>query len=273
MDRRDKRRMCPHCRAMITDSDKVCTECGEKVGPRSIDLRAPNDLLAGLMPANRFVTSLLLLVNGAIYLTIYLSENQNFIRVAVKQAFFIFRGGEWWRLITAGYFHAQLMHLGMNAWALFNMGGFVEDLLGAKRMFTVYTVGTITGFLLSSIVNPNSPSLGASAGAFGLIGALIAYGVSSKSSHAQAIKKYFIESAVFGLAMGFIMRYMNIPIDNSAHIGGLAGGFVTAWLAGEPRLVNDWKEKVWTAAAGLSLFATVVAFALMMLRFVEISGK
>lgn len=258
---------------MITESDKVCTECGEKVGPRSVDVRSPNDLLAGLMPANRFVTSLLLLVNGAIYLTIYVSDNQNFIRVAVKQAFFIFRGGEWWRLITAGYFHTQLMHLGMNAWALFNMGGIVEDLLGAKRMFTAYTVGTITGFLLSSIVNPNSPSLGASAGAFGLIGALIAYGTRSKSSHAQAIKKYFIESAIFGLVMGFLMRSMNIPIDNSAHIGGLAGGFVTAWLAGEPRLVNDWKENIWTVAAGLSLFVTVLSFARMMMRFVEISGK
>ena len=62
-------------------------------------------------------------------------------------------------------------------------------------------------------------------------------------------------------------------VDGVTSVSGLAGGFVTAWLAGEPRLVDDWKEKIWTVAAGLSLLATVVAFAMMMLRFLEISGK
>ena len=93
--------------------------------------------------------------------------------------------------------------------------------------------------------------------------------MNSRSSQGQAIKRHFIESAVFGFVMGLVMPFR---IDNAAHLGGLVGGFATAWLAGEPRLVNDWKEKVWTAAAGLSLFVTVAAFARMLMRFVELSG-
>ena len=260
--------MCPNCRAMITSDDKVCPYCEAQVGSRAIDLRAPDNLMGGLMPANRFVTSLLLLVNAAIFLTVYISDNQDFVRTAYKNGRGILLGGEWWRLITAGYLHANLMHIAMNAWAIFDMGAFVEDLIGAKRMFTVFTVATVSGFLLSSFWNPVIPSLGASAGAFGLIGALIAYGVNSRSSHGQAIKRYYIESAVFGIVVGLIGIF---PIDNAAHLGGLIGGFVTAWVAGEPRLVNDWKEKIWTVGSALSLVITLAAFARMYLRFIEIS--
>ena len=265
----DKRRMCPQCRAMITTDDKVCPYCQAQVGARAIDVRSPDNLMGGLMPANRFVTSLLLLVNAAIFLTIYVSSNKDFLTSGYKDGRAILYAGEWWRLITAGYLHANLLHIGMNAWAIFDMGAFVEDLIGAKRMFTVYTVATVCGFLLSSWWNPVIPSLGASAGAFGLIGALIAYGVNSRSMQGDAIKRYYIESAVFGIVVGLIGIF---PIDNAAHLGGLVGGFLTAWVAGEARLVNDWKEKVWTMGAALSLILTLAAFARMYLRFLEISA-
>ena len=49
-------------------------------------------------------------------------------------------------------------------------------------------------------------------------------------------------------------------VDNAAHLGGLAAGFAIAFLAGTPRLVGHWVEKLWLAAASLSVLVTVVAF-------------
>ena len=37
--------MCPHCRAFITEKDRICPYCKEQVGPRAIDRRSPADVL------------------------------------------------------------------------------------------------------------------------------------------------------------------------------------------------------------------------------------
>src|SRR5213596_1927955 len=61
--------MCPHCRAFITTSDKVCPYCGERVGPRAIERRGGSqDFLAGFIPHARFTTVLILVINFGFYL-------------------------------------------------------------------------------------------------------------------------------------------------------------------------------------------------------------
>src|SRR5256885_469832 len=70
----DSRRMCPHCRAFITDKDRVCPYCHEKVGERAIDRRSPADVLGGLIPQERFTTSMILLLNVGLFIaTVVLS--------------------------------------------------------------------------------------------------------------------------------------------------------------------------------------------------------
>ena len=79
----------------------------------------------------------------------------------------------------------------------------------------------------------------------------------SRSPMGEGIKRHFIETAIYSTLMGFVM---NMPIDNAAHFGGLAGGFAVAYLAGTPRLVDDWREKLWYGAAALCLILTAMAF-------------
>ena len=55
--------MCPHCRAFITTNDRTCPYCHETVGARAIDVRAPGDLLGGLIPHVRYATTMLLVIN------------------------------------------------------------------------------------------------------------------------------------------------------------------------------------------------------------------
>jgi len=59
--------------------------------------------------------------------------------------------GEWWRLVTAGFLHGGLLHIGMNSWVLFDVGAQVEQVYGASRMLVIYFVATICGFYLSAL--------------------------------------------------------------------------------------------------------------------------
>ena len=163
--------------------------------------------------------------------------------------------GQWWRLITAGFLHGGLLHLLMNSWVLFDLVAEVEHFYGTKRLLVFYFVSTVTGFLLSMVAIPYV-SVGASAPLYGMIGAMLALGVSGQSALSQSIRSLYGRWVVYGLVLSLLPG-----VDIAAHIGGLAGGFVTAYLAGLPSLPDTPKEKMWTVLAGLAIVITLYAFA------------
>jgi rhomboid protease GluP len=265
----ENRRMCPHCRAFITTGDKVCPYCNTVVGPRAVDRRDVGEMVGGFIPHARFVTTIILLVNfGLFAATVLYSMRQgnegalmgldgrtliNFgakLREAI--AF-----GQWWRLITAGFLHGGILHLLMNSWVLFDLGALVEEMYGWPRMIVIYLIATVAGFYASAWWSP-AISVGASAGIFGLIGAMIAVGVRSSTPMGAAIRGLYIRWAIYGLILGFLP---GLAVDNAAHIGGLAAGFGIGYLAGTPKLVEtSVPERLWRVAAYLSLFITAIAF-------------
>jgi len=252
--------MCPHCRAFITIKDKVCPYCDTAVGPRVADLRG-GDLLGGLVPTAQFATVVILTINVGMYLVTMLAsakmgEVQALIRYggALPEGVF---GGQWWRLITAGFLHGSLMHIGFNMWALMDVGRHAEEIYGPKRMVVIFILSTIGGFLLS-MLRGTPLTVGASAGLFGLIGAMIAVGVKHKWSHeAAAIKGFYIRWAIYGLLWGLLPFFR---VDNAAHIGGIATGFLVAYAAGTPREFDVTREKVWGVLAGLAVALTGYSF-------------
>ena len=84
--------------------------------------------------------------------------------------------GEWWRLFSAMFLHAGLLHIAFNGYALYIVGGVVEQELGRWRFAVLYAV---TGFCASvasyAIGSPLEPSVGASGAIFGLFGVFFAY--------------------------------------------------------------------------------------------------
>jgi rhomboid protease GluP len=208
-----------------------------------------------LMPNGKMSVALLLLVNSALFVAINFSGSRVLVEYGAKWMPAIVNG-EWHRLITAGYLHVQFFHILMNMMSLYNIGPLVEEIYGTRRMFTLYTVATVIGFFASAVWAPMVPSLGASAGIFGLLGALIAVGGHSKSFMAQHIRKQCLMNAGIGLVMGFVLPM----IDNAAHLGGLAGGFIIAYFAGFPREYEDGREKGWGVAALTALLITLFAF-------------
>lgn len=272
----DKRRMCPNCRAFITTDDKVCPYCDLRLGPRAVDQRAPADVLGGLIPHYRFTTAVIMLINLGLYLTtVFYSmrsapgggfdvDTRTLIDFGGK--FEVFALGQYWRLITAGFLHASLLHIGMNMWVLFDLGVHVEQTYGTSRYLVFYFLSTVGGFLASSLWDPAVPSIGASAGIFGLIGAMLAIGVRDRTPYGAMVRSVYGRWVLYGLAMGVLPALIGYSfMDNAAHIGGVITGFAVAYVAGTPRLARPATETAWRIAAGIALALTAICFVEMFL--------
>lgn len=270
--------MCPNCRAFITVDDKVCPYCDARLGPRVIDQRAPRDV--GFIPSARFTTVVILLINAGLYAATALfsirvtgSDNVMDVHPAVLRLFGakslpdMLLAGEWWRLITAGFLHGGIIHILMNSWVIFDLGATVEECYGTSRYLVLYFVSTVAGFLASTWWSP-ALSIGASAALFGLIGAMIAFGMRAPSAIGSALRTHYTQWAIYGLLMGLLPFLM---VDNAAHIGGLAAGFTTGYIAGAPGLQTSWADKAWHAAAAACVLLTLLAFALMLRRYLAVT--
>jgi rhomboid protease GluP len=258
--------MCPNCRAFITTSDKVCPYCDFKMGPRAIDVRAPGDLLGGLIPHARFTTVIFLLINGGLFLAMLVfsskmgwgtgSEMDGRVLYAFGAKYReAIQSGEWWRLITAGFLHGGILHILMNSYALFIVGSQVEQDYGVNRYIVFYIFTTVTGFLASYYWTA-AISVGASAGIFGLMGAMIVLGMRDKSAYGAAIRSQYLLWAGLSFALA---AFGDLAIDNAAHIGGIVGGFLLAYVAGTPGFSRT-VEQVWRGLAIAAMAVTAFAF-------------
>lgn len=153
----------------------------------------------------------------------------------------IFGYGRWWTPLSAGLLHGGLLHLFFNMMSLRNLAPGVAQLYGPGRMVILFTGSSVFGFALSSAVallyvkipglikipglEGGRLTLGASAGICGLLAALIYYG---RRTGNRYIKSQTWNWILPLLALGFVMRGI---VDNWAHIGGFAGGWLLAlWL-------------------------------------------
>ena len=261
--------MCPNCRAFITVNDRVCPYCNVQLGPRAIDLRAVQ-LAGSLLPRANLASMVFLTINVAIFVAMVIVSYQLtksasvnsfsggiLILFGAKYDPAIVQGGQYWRLITAGFLHGGILHIAMNSWALFDLIGEVEQFYGTSRLIVAYIFSTFTGFLLSFLFAPRALSVGASAACFGLIGIMLAVGLTSRSPLAQSVRAYYRRWAIYGLIFSF---FPGLHIDVAAHLGGLAGGFLVGLVAGLPGLPNSPREMLWRVMAGIAVAVTLYAF-------------
>ncbi len=256
--------MCPNCRAFITTSDRVCPYCGVQLGPRAVDMRA-SQFAASFVPHANLTSIVILIVNVAFYLAEVAASykltkstqvsGQIAVLFGAKYAPLIY-GGQYWRLLTAGFLHGGFMHIFMNSWSLFILVREVEQFYGTSRLIFAYVFSTFTGFLCSLLWSPGSLSLGASAACFGMIGIMLAMGVRHRADPlAQAVRAHYGQWFVIGLVLSLIPG-----IDIAAHIGGFIGGFLVGWVGGLPGLPNTPRETLWKVLAGLAVAVTVYAW-------------
>jgi rhomboid protease GluP len=264
--------MCPNCRAFISISDRVCPYCDVNVGPRAIDLRA-SDVASSLLPRANLTSIIILSLNCFFFLLEILVSRASagssvgnvggmfdvnlraLVLLGAKYAPLIY-AGQWWRLITAGFLHGGFVHLAMNSYALFILVTEVEQFYGTARLIVAYVLATFTGFLFSLFFNPGSPSLGASAAAFGLIGIMLAMSLRRRSDPlVQMVRAQYTQWVIFSLVLSFLPG-----VDLAAHIGGFVGGFFVGVVAGLPGLPRSRRETLWTALGALAVLVVIYAF-------------
>lgn len=258
----DNRRMCPHCRAFITTDDKICPYCDTPVGMRAADRRHAADTMAGVLQGDRFLTMLILVINIGLYLATLSysggSMDPSFQALEVfgaKDGYAILRGMQWWRLITAGFLHGGILHIGMNSWVLWDLGPQIDEIFGGYRYIAIYLISTVMGFAASLFWSPAVLSIGASAGIAGLIGAMVGLGTREKHTIIGRERGRYIQWMMLVLVQGFIIS----GIDNAAHIGGFVGGFCVAYLSGS-RGYGRGDDSVWKTIAIVCVAVTIYAF-------------
>ena len=169
---------------------------------------------------------------------------------------------EWWRLVTAQFLHGGLIHIGFNMMVLMQIGPAVEEVYGSARYLFLYIVTGAFGYVLSSITGHFS--LGASAGLLGLIGLMLAITSKRGGSQMRELRSRIITSLVILFAIGFT-GFM--AMDNWAHGGGLAAGFVLGKIFADrqPATANERRRAY--AMGWLAALAVVASFVLMIMHY------
>ncbi|MEL7208085.1 MAG: rhomboid family intramembrane serine protease, partial [Actinomycetota bacterium] len=81
--------------------------------------------------------------------------------------------GQWYRIITSGFLHDGLMHIGFNMFLLWLFGQQLEPVLGRLRFALVYFAGLLGGSFGVMLLDPTALTVGASGAVFGLFGAAV----------------------------------------------------------------------------------------------------
>ena len=174
------------------------------------------------------VTTLLLVLIGIVFLAeTVLGGSKNpdvLLLLGANLPPLVLGDHQYWRLVASMFLHIGWVHLLVNGWALLQLGGLFEFLLGSGKMLLVYFVSGIAGSL-ASVMFTRSLSAGASGAIFGLMGCLIAFLLKRRqflTPQAKALLSQLVGWAIINVFLGFQIQ----GIDNAAHLGGCAAGFL-----------------------------------------------
>ncbi|MCX8067563.1 MAG: rhomboid family intramembrane serine protease [Anaerolineae bacterium] len=135
--------------------------------------------------------------------------------------------GEWWRLLTAIFLHADFLHIAFNSYALYTFGTRLESIYGQGRFLALYLLSGVAGSALSFALSPRA-AVGASGAIFGVIGGLATYYYRYRKqlSAGSGPLANVVIVMLYNLFYGFIVP----GIDNWGHLGGLLAGTVLGWF-------------------------------------------
>jgi membrane associated rhomboid family serine protease len=211
------RPICPDC--MTTTSVGMrCPECGKE--------RTKVKRMREVATAPR-VTYALIASNVIVFLT----EQGQFsvfgsgaygrvIEEGILSRVAIAEGHEYWRLITAGFLHENLLHIAFNMYLLYLLGLMLEQSIGSARFAAIYVTALLAGSF-GALFATDAASLGASGAVFGLMGAA--------AVELRARRLSIMESGIGGLILiNLIFSFTLANISVGAHVGGLIGGALAA---------------------------------------------
>ncbi len=139
--------------------------------------------------------------------------------------------GDWWRLITNAYLHGGLLHLGLNAYALYLLGPLLERTIGSGRFALLYVITAVAGSATAILtIDPRGYLVGGSAALFGMIGGMLALVARSGRTRIGFLRDHFARYLLGLVAANLVLGWLIPMVSNSAHVGGLISGFVLVYV-------------------------------------------
>jgi membrane associated rhomboid family serine protease len=128
---------------------------------------------------------------------------------------------QYWRLISAGFLHENLVHIGFNMYLLYLFGLMLEPAIGSVRFAALYFTALLAGSF-GALLATAQPSLGASGAVFGLMGAAA---VELRARRMSIMQSGIGTLIIFNLILSFTLSNISV----GAHVGGLIGGALAAF--------------------------------------------
>jgi rhomboid protease GluP len=277
-------KLCPACGTLVGSSATRCHQCGASM---TFSLAAASRSLGRFMPTTSPATYGILTLSCVVYAVTLLAT--------MRQSGFGGMGGglgglmnlggidgsvlqrmgaslplsydltEPWRFVTAVFLHGSLLHIAFNMWVLMDIGPQVEELYGTGRYLFLYVVTGIGGYVLSSAFG--NFSVGGSGALLGLIGVMLATTVGRKTTRMQMLRSQLIRWLVYIGILGLMMS----GVDNYAHFGGLATGFLLGRIMID-RPPADTNERTLANVLGWGAAAVVMLSFAMAARGVFLGG-
>ncbi len=169
-------------------------------------------------------------------------------------------GGEWWRIISSGFLHGGLIHLGLNMFVLFILGQVLEPAIGTVRFVAVYLVALVAGAVGALIMSdPFTFTVGASGAIYGLFIATIV--IARQRGQMQVVQQL-----AFWLVLNLVFTFAASNISVGGHLGGIVGGAIGALIVvaaerGVSRRETLPAELAIMAGLGVVFFATAIIVA------------
>lgn len=140
------------------------------------------------------------------------------------------REGQLFRIVSANVLHANLLHLGVNGFALLSLGSVLERLLGRERFLVLFLGACVFGAMASTLLAGHAIGLGSSTGVAGLLGSLLYLAVRYREKLPTEFRQPWSLWLTL-LALNAWLALLVPNIDHVAHAGGfLAGVILTAGL-------------------------------------------
>ena len=217
------RPICPKC--MIQASVGFhCPECAKSGRQRVYHGRS------AMAPARPIVTQVLIAVNVVVYVVGLgfrgaddLGVRGGLVGEGTFDGVTAVGVGEWYRIFTSGFLHADFLHLAFNMFMLWLLGSMLEPRMGKWPFLATYVTSLVAGSLGVLVLDPNVLTVGASGAVFGLMGAAIV------GQRAEGINPW--HSGIGSLlAINLLLTFVVPGISIGGHLGGLVGGMAAGYV-------------------------------------------
>lgn len=197
--------------------------------------------------------NLILLVSIGIVSYVCFS-NRDLYSKLLFSPYIIIREKQWYRFISAGWVHADFMHLAFNLYVLYGFGNFLESVfvvwfgtVGLGFYAFLFVGSVIIAGIPSYLKHKDNPSYAAIGASGGVSGVLFANILLQPFSNLYLFGAIPIPGIVFGVAYMWYSHYMGKKgtdnIGHDAHIWGAIGGMVIL-VAIKPEVLSRFVQQI-----------------------------